>query len=114
MKQIDELIERRRDVWPLGGYAPGSYFCKCGTCGEQYDGDKRSFCCLPCAVKAANDGLAKLAELEVEVQAAKDFGGGFYADVVSEQTRKFYRDDVLKRKGDSLLRALRSISEDGK
>jgi hypothetical protein len=111
---LTDLIERVGGLtdWPLLGYAPGSYFCKCHECKEQFDGDKRAIQCLPCAVRAANAGLAKLKELEIEVQAAKDFGGGFYAEIVAEKTRQFYRDDVVKRNSAALLRALSASKGD--
>lgn len=38
--------------WPLAGYAPGNYFCKCTDCGNEFEGDKRAFTCLECAVTA--------------------------------------------------------------
>lgn len=37
------------DEYPMGGYAPGSYMCKCATCGCEFFGDKRAVQCLPCA-----------------------------------------------------------------
>lgn len=33
------------------GYAPGSYYCRCFNCSEQFQGDKRAQQCEPCAVK---------------------------------------------------------------
>jgi hypothetical protein len=99
-------LSERKPEWPLMGYAPGSYFCRCHVCGDQFEGDKRAFQCLPCAVAAANDGLVKLKVLDVEVQAAKDFGGGFFADTVNETTRQFYRDEVERRKGAAIHRSL--------
>lgn len=33
------------------GWAPGSYICKCGTCEEQFIGDKRAMTCADCAYK---------------------------------------------------------------
>lgn len=36
--------------YPIGGYAPGNYHCKCCTCGNQFTGDKRAVQCEPCAV----------------------------------------------------------------
>jgi transcription initiation factor TFIIIB Brf1 subunit/transcription initiation factor TFIIB len=45
--------------YPIGGFAPGNYFSKCRTCGNQFQGDKRSFQCEPCAIKDKEfyDGL---------------------------------------------------------
>lgn len=37
---------------------------------------------------------ARIEALEIEVEAAKRFGGGFYADCVQEETREAYRDLV--------------------
>lgn len=31
------------------GYAPGSYMCFCGECGERHTADKRAWRCLKCA-----------------------------------------------------------------
>ena len=42
--------------WPkerFGWYAPGKYWCTCQECGKNYNGDKRSGHCYPCAVAAA-------------------------------------------------------------
>jgi len=46
--------------YPIGGFAPGDYFGKCRTCGNQFQGDKRSFQCEPCALKDKQfyDGLS--------------------------------------------------------
>lgn len=38
--------------YPIGGYAPGNYYCKCSTCGNQFQGDKRAFQCEPCGTKS--------------------------------------------------------------
>jgi hypothetical protein len=94
------------DKIALLGYAPGNYFCKCHDCAIKFEGDKRAFQCLPCAVKTAEAGLDRLKNLEVEVQAAKDFGGGFYGEVVTEQTRQLYRDEVVRRKNAKLMASL--------
>jgi hypothetical protein len=115
MSPIHELAERVREATgPLVGYAPGTYFCECNICGEQFEGDKRAYHCLPCAVDVANQGLAKLKALEIEVQAAKDFGGGFFSGVVAERTRQFYRDAVARRESAALLAALSSTPTPGK
>ena len=34
----------------IGGYAPGGYHCKCLTCEEFFDGDKRAIACKICAL----------------------------------------------------------------
>lgn len=40
--------------WPLFGYAPGNYHCKCFTCEKVFEGDKRASRCLECAASTAN------------------------------------------------------------
>lgn len=47
--------------WPLMGYAPGDYWHRaCSACGDGFDGDKYSWHCLPCAVRAANAEMERL------------------------------------------------------
>lgn len=47
--------------WPLMGYAPGDYWHRaCSACGDSYDGDKYSWHCLPCAVRAADVEIERL------------------------------------------------------
>lgn len=36
--------------YPIGGYAPGNYQCKCCRCGAEFIGDKRAVECEPCAL----------------------------------------------------------------
>lgn len=49
---MSELSARR--IWPLIGYAPGEYSCRCSVCNEGFWGDKRAIHCLDCAVERAN------------------------------------------------------------
>lgn len=37
------------EPWPLAGYAPGDYTCRCIVCERRFDGDKRAYNCLECA-----------------------------------------------------------------
>lgn len=39
--------------WPIAGYAPGNYHCKCADCEATFEGDKRAIQCLPCALTAS-------------------------------------------------------------
>lgn len=39
--------------YPIGGYAPGNYTCKCCICGNTFRGDKRAVQCEPCAIECA-------------------------------------------------------------
>lgn len=38
--------------YPIGGYAPGNYWNKCGTCNVEFTGDKRAYQCEPCGTKS--------------------------------------------------------------
>lgn len=46
--------------WPLNGYAPGSYHCKCHHCGGLFEGDKRAVTCLECAVVLSKEASSDL------------------------------------------------------
>lgn len=46
-------------VWPQGGYAPGSYWCKCVSCNQQFTGDKRAYQCPDCIIQALRALLAE-------------------------------------------------------
>jgi len=52
----------RAQPWPLVGYAPGGYMCKCAICEAQFEGDKRAVMCLDCAASAVNTELEHLRE----------------------------------------------------
>lgn len=41
--------------YPIGGYAPGYYSCKCVTCKIKFTGDKRAVQCEPCAIKTTQE-----------------------------------------------------------
>lgn len=36
--------------WPMNGYAPGSYYNKCGACENTFLGDKLAVRCEACAL----------------------------------------------------------------
>lgn len=57
---VDEL-RKRGVVWPLGGFSPGRYNVVCRSCARRFDGDKRSYQCLPCAItkSLSNGHIAK-------------------------------------------------------
>ena len=40
-----------RTKYPIGGYAPGNYFCKCCTCENIFKGDKKAVQCETCATE---------------------------------------------------------------
>ncbi|MEO9787539.1 MAG: hypothetical protein ABJF67_08015 [Aurantimonas coralicida] len=54
---VDEL-KKRGVVWPLGGFSPGRYNVVCRSCARRFDGAKRAYQCLPCAVaKGLSNGV---------------------------------------------------------
>jgi hypothetical protein len=62
--------------YPILGYAPGSYYCRCSTCGDQFTGDKQAVQCEPCAVNCLaltlEASLSRIVELEREVERLKE------------------------------------------
>lgn len=63
-------------AWPLGGYAPGDYFCRCIHCAVEFTGDKRALQCLPCAVNSlkrrAEAAEARVTKLEGLLDRARE------------------------------------------
>lgn len=57
MKAIASAEEKKPDdfKYPIGGYAPGNYQCKCVTCGKNFIGDKRAVECLLCAIETITE-----------------------------------------------------------
>ena len=53
---LDEMAKVK--PWPLYGYAPGGYMCRCLSCSKEFTGDKRALHCLECAASKANEALA--------------------------------------------------------
>ncbi len=49
-------MEERK--YPIGGFAPGNYTCKCVSCGISFHGDKRAVQCELCALEAEAKNLA--------------------------------------------------------
>jgi hypothetical protein len=52
------MADLKLKPWPLYGYAPGNYQCKCVTCEKIFEGDKRASRCLECAALTANAALS--------------------------------------------------------
>jgi hypothetical protein len=48
------LPQEEPKQYPIGGYAPGNYYCNCITCKQQFFGDKRAVQCEPCAIEMVN------------------------------------------------------------
>lgn len=45
------LIDKAEARWPVRGYAPGAYSCKCRKCGQAFIGDKRAYQCQDCVIQ---------------------------------------------------------------
>ena len=66
---------------PIGGFAPGSYWCNCVTCKDKFIGDKRAVQCEPCAIEMVNikvkineqGGIESVKEDTVEAAAEEYF-----------------------------------------
>lgn len=52
--------------WPIGGYAPGKYYCYCSHCGRKHIADKRASSCVDCAVDLLKREYMKLTAPSVE------------------------------------------------
>jgi PHP family Zn ribbon phosphoesterase len=64
--KLDEM-----KCWPLNGWAPGGYAHKaCDTCHRKFDGDKRAYRCLECAVNSVRKPVSKTDPKETIVAAA--------------------------------------------
>lgn len=76
-ERLNKPTAKTPKPWPLGGYAPGDYVCKCLSCDRQFSGDKRATSCLECAVDYAADKIdGQQSELNglVEAVAARSIG----------------------------------------
>ena len=65
--------------YPIGGFAKGSYSCKCNECNESFTGDKRAFQCEPCAINIINrsntESLDELAKLKKALKLVNQIMG---------------------------------------
>lgn len=48
------IPEIKTTQYPIGGFAPGYYSCKCVTCKKEFQGDKRAVQCESCAIEMVN------------------------------------------------------------
>ncbi len=51
---LSSLLAKKLDkdpevTYPIGGFAPGYYSCRCVSCGDEFQGDKLACQCEPCA-----------------------------------------------------------------
>jgi hypothetical protein len=76
---LSSLLEPKQ--YPIGGFAPGSYWCNCVTCKEKFMGDKKAVQCEPCAIEMVNikvkineqGGIETVKEDTVEAAAEEYF-----------------------------------------
>jgi hypothetical protein len=61
--------------YPIGGFAPGDYMCKCVTCKEQFIGDKRAVQCEPCAIEMVRTKIVESEKGGFEIE--RDYLQGF-------------------------------------
>lgn len=55
----------------INGYAPGTYFCRCANCKQQFMGDKRAHACPKCAYEEPMKALtAELQQVRAELLQA--------------------------------------------
>lgn len=52
LSNCPQVVNNMEKKYPIGGYAPGDYYCTCATCKTQFQGDKMAVQCEPCAVTA--------------------------------------------------------------
>jgi hypothetical protein len=76
--------------YPIGGYAPGHYRCKCVTCKETFTGDKRAVQCEPCAVETTKPDWEQLRGADLD----KPFTGWDKAKekTLEEAAKKSFRE----------------------
>jgi hypothetical protein len=67
----DNKVLEEPKQYPIGGYAPGYYSCKCVTCQEVFQGDKRAVQCEPCAIKMTQKELVMLTQEQIEIEIIK-------------------------------------------
>jgi hypothetical protein len=51
-ESISIATERHeKNKYPIGGFDPGFYHCRCVTCKKEFIGDKKAVQCEPCAIE---------------------------------------------------------------
>lgn len=81
------MTDEELKAWPLMGYAPGDYMCRCCDCGAEFVGDKRAVQCLPCASKAV---LALTARMRGALETAQNVIDGVREDLHSQRVADWY------------------------
>lgn len=66
-------MDKNNKEYPINGFAPGFYSCKCVDCKKQFMGDKRAVQCEPCATKAKQEQLTEIPKEEIEERRNKAY-----------------------------------------
>jgi hypothetical protein len=81
--EVSVLIEQ----YPIGGYAPGHYMCKCVSCKKEFTGNKRATQCEPCAIEMVNIKIKTNSiggiEIETDEEIVKPIGDFIIANATA-------------------------------
>jgi len=92
--------------WPLNGYAPGGYHCKCHECDKTFVGDKRATICLECAVILSKRARLSRAPFAEGVARPADGPAPVAADFGDHLANLSYYGNHCLDKGSELRRAV--------
>ncbi len=81
LKDMRTLSQMAAELGRVRGWAPGSYTSKCGGCGREFEGDKRAYECLPCAVKGLEETAAEFHSALREINRWNDHPATFSAGI---------------------------------
>ena len=74
----DCVDETKHLMFPINGYAPGTYYCKCWKCTRDFVGDKWAVCCRKCAGAVDNHPyLIEGLKVRTEFVCEKDGHDGY-------------------------------------
>jgi hypothetical protein len=105
------IPQKEPKKYPIGGYAPGYYSCKCVTCKQEFMGDKYAQQCEPCAIEMIesnggvnNEGyaieepkqqtLGKAAKQYKDLKLPDDLYDGFIAGAKWQAERMYSEEEV--------------------
>lgn len=89
--------------YPIGGYAPGNYYCTCCTCKKQFQGDKRAVQCEQCATIKYGDFHKTTTRGDDESQDeiwsdATRLIANLFHEVLNKKVTPQFAQDVIKAK----------------
>lgn len=83
------MTEAPTRIWPVRGFAPGGYACRCNRCQRQFEGDKRAGECAECALTwLAAEHERLMTEKDAEIARLRDALTGAARDVLAERQRQ--------------------------